>query len=200
MARGLHVRFEDGLLAHALVARRLAGTGEGKALGLVCGLFLVALFGAQLLTPPDVLLSALALLPVMVAAWCLSTGWSISIGFLAIASRFFSTLFEGRNSVTGVIEMSTLVALFIAMRVIGRDRAGEQRMAAVTPALKARAVRLTRRERDVVKLALEGLTAREIGRHLFIGQRTVESHLAHAYRKLGVTSKLELVRRPPDLD
>src|SRR5438067_124084 len=192
MARGLHVRFEDGLLAHALVARRLAGTGEGKALGLVCGLFLVALFGAQLLTPPDVLLSALALLPVMVAAWCLSTGWSISIGFLAIASRFFSTLFEGRNSVTGVIEMSTLVALFIAMRVIGRDRAGVQRMAAVTPALKVRVV--------VVKLDLEGLTAREICRHIFIGHRTVESHLAHAYRKLGVTSKLELVRRPPDLD
>jgi len=57
-----------------------------------------------------------------------------------------------------------------------------------------------RRERDVVKLALEGLTAREIGSHLFIGQRTVESHLAHAYRKLGVPSKLELVRRPPVLD
>ncbi len=54
--------------------------------------------------------------------------------------------------------------------------------------------RLTPRERDVVQLAGHGLTAREIGSRLFIGDRTVETHLANAYGKLGVRSKVELVR------
>ena len=53
--------------------------------------------------------------------------------------------------------------------------------------------RLTRRERDVVELAVQGLTARQIGSLLFIGDRTVETHLANAYGKLGVRSKMELI-------
>jgi DNA-binding CsgD family transcriptional regulator len=53
---------------------------------------------------------------------------------------------------------------------------------------------LTRREREVVVLAVQGFTAREIGTRLFIGERTVETHLGNAYGKLGVRSKLELVR------
>ncbi|HET8627902.1 MAG TPA: LuxR C-terminal-related transcriptional regulator [Thermomicrobiales bacterium] len=59
---------------------------------------------------------------------------------------------------------------------------------------------LTRRERDVVRLAAEGHTAPQIGHLLGIGERTVETHLASAYAKLGVASKLELVRRAADLD
>jgi DNA-binding CsgD family transcriptional regulator len=59
---------------------------------------------------------------------------------------------------------------------------------------------LTRREREVVQLASLGRTAREIGVELFIGERTVETHLANAYAKLGVGSKLELVRMARDLD
>jgi DNA-binding CsgD family transcriptional regulator len=34
---------------------------------------------------------------------------------------------------------------------------------------------------------------------LFIGERTVETHLANAYTKLGVASKLDLVRRASEL-
>ena len=56
------------------------------------------------------------------------------------------------------------------------------------------AATLTRRERDVVQLAAQGLTARQIGSLLFIGERTVETHLANAYGKLGVRSKVELIR------
>lgn len=54
---------------------------------------------------------------------------------------------------------------------------------------------LTGRELEVVQLAAQGLTAEEIADRLYIGRRTVESHLAHAYPKLGVDSKRELVRR-----
>lgn len=53
---------------------------------------------------------------------------------------------------------------------------------------------LTRRERQVVDLAARGVTAREIGEQLFIGERTVETHLANAYGKLGVHSRLELIQ------
>jgi len=54
---------------------------------------------------------------------------------------------------------------------------------------------MTARERDVVMLALTGLTAKQIGVRLFIGARTVETHLAHAYNKLGIRSRFELVAR-----
>ncbi|MGH2722591.1 MAG: helix-turn-helix transcriptional regulator [Actinomycetota bacterium] len=59
---------------------------------------------------------------------------------------------------------------------------------------------LTRREREVVRLAAEGRTHREIGDRLFIGSRTVETHLANAYAKLGIVSKVDLVRRSAELD
>ena len=58
---------------------------------------------------------------------------------------------------------------------------------------------LTERERDVAGLAAKGLTAQEIGERLFISRRTVESHLANAYLKVGVTSKRELIRRAEDV-
>ncbi len=54
---------------------------------------------------------------------------------------------------------------------------------------------LTGREREVAALAATGLSAREIGAALFIGARTVEGHLARAYARLGVRSKVELARR-----
>ena len=53
---------------------------------------------------------------------------------------------------------------------------------------------LTRREREVARLAVRGYTAREIAEELYISVRTVESHLARIYPKLGVASKAELVR------
>ena len=56
---------------------------------------------------------------------------------------------------------------------------------------------ITRREREVVSLAVRGMHAREIGTRLFIGERTVETHLAHAYSKLGVRSRVELLMRLP---
>jgi DNA-binding NarL/FixJ family response regulator len=54
---------------------------------------------------------------------------------------------------------------------------------------------LSRRERQIARLAVKGQTAREIAKQLLISERTVETHLASAYGKLGVRSKLDLVRR-----
>jgi pimeloyl-ACP methyl ester carboxylesterase/DNA-binding CsgD family transcriptional regulator len=54
---------------------------------------------------------------------------------------------------------------------------------------------LSRREREVALLASRGETATDIASHLFVSKRTVESHLVNVYRKLGVGSKTELIRR-----
>jgi DNA-binding CsgD family transcriptional regulator len=58
---------------------------------------------------------------------------------------------------------------------------------------------LTRREREVARLAARGMSAKEIAQALFVGERTVETHLGSVYAKLGVESKLQLVRRAPEL-
>jgi DNA-binding CsgD family transcriptional regulator len=60
------------------------------------------------------------------------------------------------------------------------------------------AASLTAREREVVQLAVKGHTSREIAEALFIGQRTVETHLSNAYAKLGVDSRAQLIRRASD--
>ena len=70
---------------------------------------------------------------------------------------------------------------------------GQCEMAA-TPGLVAdlAPVPLTRREREVAMLAADGLPAREIGERLYVSRRTVESHLARIYAKLGISSRAEL--------
>lgn len=52
---------------------------------------------------------------------------------------------------------------------------------------------LTASERKVVDLVCEGLTSREVGERLYLSRRTVDTHLAHVYQKLGIRSRTELV-------
>ncbi|MFB9838441.1 helix-turn-helix domain-containing protein, partial [Actinoallomurus acaciae] len=54
--------------------------------------------------------------------------------------------------------------------------------------------RLTPQELQVVRLAAEGSSSREIAEQLFLSPRTVEYHLYKAYPKLGVASRRELAR------
>jgi DNA-binding CsgD family transcriptional regulator len=51
---------------------------------------------------------------------------------------------------------------------------------------------LTSAERRVAGLAADGLSNRQIAQHLFISQATVETHLRHAFQKLGITSRASL--------
>jgi DNA-binding CsgD family transcriptional regulator len=53
---------------------------------------------------------------------------------------------------------------------------------------------LTAAERRVAALVAEGRTNREVAAALFLGERTVETHLTHVYAKLGVRSRAELAR------
>lgn len=52
--------------------------------------------------------------------------------------------------------------------------------------------RLTQRERQIFDLLLKGLSNRAIASRLGISIKTVETHLSHIYRKLGVAGRIEL--------
>jgi DNA-binding CsgD family transcriptional regulator len=64
---------------------------------------------------------------------------------------------------------------------------------------RAGRAQLTGQELRVAEEAITGATAREIAASLYLSPRTVETHLASAYRKLGVASKAELRRRRHEL-
>ena len=53
---------------------------------------------------------------------------------------------------------------------------------------------LTAAELDVVRLVARGMTNREVAKELFLSPYTVNSHLRHVFGKLGIRSRVELVR------
>jgi DNA-binding CsgD family transcriptional regulator len=61
-----------------------------------------------------------------------------------------------------------------------------------TPAKPDALGELTPQQRQIVRLASDGLTDREIGDRLFLSPRTVSSHLYRSYPKLGVASRHQL--------
>ena len=63
----------------------------------------------------------------------------------------------------------------------------------------AQTVQLTGRELDVLRLVATGLSNREIGAHLHLGEATVKSHLLHVFAKLDVKSRTGAVTRARDL-
>ena len=56
-------------------------------------------------------------------------------------------------------------------------------------------VTLSERERDVARLVLQGKTYAEIGQTIFISPRTAEHHIAHIRRRLGATSRSDLIAK-----
>jgi DNA-binding NarL/FixJ family response regulator len=58
---------------------------------------------------------------------------------------------------------------------------------------------LTPRERQVLDLLSEGLTIRQIASRLRISPRTVETHVAKLYRKLGVRTRVQAISRAATL-
>ena len=67
---------------------------------------------------------------------------------------------------------------------------------AATPALfhAAGPTPLSKREREIVRLAATGMASKEIAQRLYLSVRTVNNHLQHAYAKLGVTGRAGLTQ------
>jgi len=75
-------------------------------------------------------------------------------------------------------------ALGVSLRAVDAE--------AVRTALRARIAELTERERDVMRLVVEGLPNKLIADQLAISVRTVEVHRARVFEKMEVKSAVEL--------
>jgi DNA-binding CsgD family transcriptional regulator len=51
---------------------------------------------------------------------------------------------------------------------------------------------LTTAERTLSALVAKGMTNRQVGERLFISRHTVDAHLRHIFRKLGINSRVGL--------
>jgi DNA-binding NarL/FixJ family response regulator len=71
----------------------------------------------------------------------------------------------------------------------------ERELAAQSTDAHAILLSLTPRETDVLELLDETDAAAEMAARLFVSTRTVESHLAHAYRKLGVRTRADAINQ-----
>ncbi len=93
-------------------------------------------------------------------------------------------------------EMPLAEAIVAASAVASSPLAGRSHGAGgasrgVTPL--AEAVELTSRERDVLRLLVDGRSSREIAAELFISHRTVTTHVTNLLAKLGVDSRAAAV-------
>lgn len=82
-------------------------------------------------------------------------------------------------------------------RVHLAHRAGQRNLLTASPAVRDGSgdalAALTRREREVLGLLIDGCTNREISAALFITEKTAGSHVSSILGKLGVTSRLHAV-------
>ena len=79
--------------------------------------------------------------------------------------------------------LSTEEAIAYAQRGRGERKGPNSGWESLTPA-----------EREVVRLVCDGLPNKDIATRLFVSPRTVHAHLAHVYTKLGLSSRVQLVR------
>ncbi|GAB1339472.1 hypothetical protein ACE1SV_60620 [Streptomyces sp. E-15] len=97
---------------------------------------------------------------------------------------------EARRQLTGVLETAErLGAGALAAAAARQLRASG---AARTPRTGGPLEQLTAQQRQIVQLAADGLSNREIGEQLFLSPRTVGSHLYQVYPKLGVSRRHQL--------
>jgi DNA-binding NarL/FixJ family response regulator len=98
-----------------------------------------------------------------------------------------------RAVAAGEVYVRPRVARLLAARVRG----------AVTPAVargREELAALSERERTVVRMIAEGYNGPEIGRHLGISAKTVDTYKQRVEEKLGLTHRTEYVRFALELD
>ncbi|MGW2208681.1 response regulator [Streptomyces sp. NPDC001781] len=80
------------------------------------------------------------------------------------------------------------------MRSLRADPAGS------TPALPPELEALSPRERDILALIGDGLTNREIGKRLYLSEKTVKNHISRLLAKLGVQRRVQAAVLASQLD
>jgi DNA-binding NarL/FixJ family response regulator len=118
---------------------------------------------------------------------------------LRLGARGYVTKAEGLRDLSGTIRR-----VLAGERVMAPGLAQDAVLALGRMAKRARegeevAAGLTTRERQVLEMLSEGRTMRQIATRLGISPRTVETHVAKLYRKLGVRSRVQAVSRAATL-
>jgi DNA-binding CsgD family transcriptional regulator len=171
-------------LAFALVAVTLAGVDASRETLPGGGAFL------------------LLLIPVMLGGVALGSGPALTILLLGAAGSLLLVPLRGHPWLSEPADAARL-ALFLVegsfaavaggmLREAIRSRAhehppnrGAKRPGLIEP--------LTAREQEILRLAAAGMSAKAIGRRLFLSQNTVKSHLSHAYAKLGAHNRAQAI-------
>jgi two-component system response regulator FixJ len=86
-------------------------------------------------------------------------------------------------------------ALLDALQAAVRQHVKRRERHAASREASERYAQLSPREREVLGLIVGGLTNKEIGRALALSPRTVETHRAHLFDKLGAPSLAQLILR-----
>jgi len=84
--------------------------------------------------------------------------------------------------------------LLEALQQAVRQHVRSRERAQADQAARERHAQLSEREREVLRLIVEGLTNKEIARTLALSPRTVETHRANLFAKLGCESLAQLIR------
>lgn len=182
---------------------RVRGPAAWGVVG-IAALALALLLGIELVAPPDVTLGALVLVMVVIASLILDERRVVVIVALAVASRAVTAALGDISPGLAALEISSF--LVVAGAALASRRALAPSAAKPAEATPARAqtgppsrgpnleaTSLTMRERQVLQMAMQGLTAAQVAERLYISKRTVETHLERAYAKLGVRSKRQLI-------
>jgi predicted ATPase/DNA-binding CsgD family transcriptional regulator len=85
------------------------------------------------------------------------------------------------------------VAMAVRAAESGPEGADAAKEKPAAPAAPAHGIALTTRQADVLSYLVEGMTDREIGAALFIGHRTVATHVGDLMNKMGVNSRTAVV-------
>ena len=117
-------------------------------------------------------------------------------GMLFYGSRIFAA--DWNVLARGLIGFAYLLPplIWLRRRYLDTGNALLTRLAGAGPALDRwlETTNLSPRERQIAACILEGKSNKSIEQELFIGRRTVESHLYSIYRKMGVKNRLQLAR------
>lgn len=68
------------------------------------------------------------------------------------------------------------------------------------PSVKQNEIKLTKRERQILRLIKDGATNQDISEALAVSEHTVKSHLYNVYKKIGVRNRLEASNWVRDLE
>jgi DNA-binding CsgD family transcriptional regulator len=190
--------------AHVPAPRASAGGPAKPIAALLVVAAIALLFVGELTAPHDLTLGTAVIVPVLVSCFVLDQRWAIAVVGLAVLTRVVPAIVGDTTIGLAALEVASYVGCAVialaytrrAQPVPARAPHADVRPPRPEPNISPEALEassLTDRERQVLDMAIHGLTAEQIGERLFIGRRTVETHLGRACEKLGVRTKRELI-------